>query len=123
MSRQVTQWLLFAALFCTVPVVYFMFVIAGLLPLVAILRLCFSGTWGFIIFNLVHLVIYGPMLFLAARYLTHLVFRLAPPARLAAIAVILALAVAVSLQPLYGVGHGDYAPRTLYRLFEPGYLG
>lgn len=122
MNQNTTKWILFAAMVCTMPVLYFMFAVAGMLPLVAIIRLCFTGVWGFKLFNLIHLLVYGPILYLAAKYLTHWLFSLSPRRRSLGIAVALALALLISLLPIYGIGHGDHEPVNLYQLFQHGRL-
>lgn len=107
---------------CTMPVLYFMFVVAGVLPLVAIIRLSFTGEWGFKLFNSLHLLVYGPILYLAAKYLTRWLFSLAPQRRALGVAMALALALLISLLPIYGIGHNRYDPVNLYHLFQRGRL-
>ena len=122
MNQCTTKWVLFAAMVCTMPVLYFMFVVAGVLPLVAVIRLSFTGVWGFKLFNSLHLLVYGPMLYLAAKFLTRWLFSLSPQRRALGIAVALALALLISLLPIYGIGHSQYAPVNLYQLFQHGRL-
>jgi hypothetical protein len=122
MTPGVTKWLLFAAMFCAVPVPYFMFVAAGLLPLVAVARVSAKFESGARLFDMLHLVVYGTLFYLAARYLTHWLFSRPPRVRMLGVAVALALAVLISLLPVYGVGHGNYSPVNLYALFRDGWL-
>jgi hypothetical protein len=122
MNQRTTRWVLFAAMVCTVPLPYFMFVSAGLLPLSAVIRLGFTGVWGFKLFNSVHLLIFGPLLYLLAAFLARRLFLLAPPGRIPGVAVALLLVLGISLLPIYGLGHNDYAPVNLYQLFQPGRL-
>ena len=107
---------------CTVPVPYFMFVVAGLLPLVAVMRLSFTGVWGFKLLNSLHLLVYGPILYFAATFLTRWLFSLSPRRRALGVAVALALALLVSLLPIYGIGHSLNDPVNLYQLFQHGRL-
>lgn len=116
------MWVLFAAMVCTMPVVYFMFVVAGVLPLGAIIWMSFTGEWGFKLFNILHILVYGPMLYFAAKYLTRWLFLLSPERRALGVAVALALALLLSLLPIYGIGHSSYDPANLYQLFQHGRL-
>ena len=120
MSQRATTWLLFAAMAVTVPLPYFMFVIAGLLPLVVVLWLMTTGGWGFKLFNAIHLVIYAPLLYMLAWFLARRLGAL--PARVRTLATLAcALAIgALGALPLYGVGHNVYTPVNLYRLFQRG---
>jgi hypothetical protein len=122
MNQRTAKWILFAAMVCTVPLPYFMFVSAGLLPLSAVIRLGFTGVWGFKLFNSVHLLIFGPLLYFVAVFLTRRLFSLAPPGRTLGVAAALLLVLGISLLPIYGLGHNDHVPVNLYRLFQPGRL-
>jgi hypothetical protein len=122
MTPSATKWLLFAAMFCAVPVPYYMFVIAGLLPLIAIFRMSVDFASGARLFDMLHLAVYGTLFYLAARYLTHWLFSRPPRVRILGVSVALALAVLISLLPIYGVGHGNYSPVNLYALFRDGWL-
>jgi hypothetical protein len=122
MTPSATKWLLFAIMSCAVPVPYFMFVVAGLLPLVAVLFMSVKFASGVRLFDILHLVVYGTLFYLTARYLTHWLFSQPPRVRSIGVAVALALAVLISLLPVYGVGHGNYSPVNLYALFRGGWL-
>jgi len=99
-----------------------MFVVAGVLPLVAVLLLNFTGVWGFKVFNSLHILVYGPLLYLASRFLARWLFSLSPQLRLFGVILALALALAISLLPVYGIGHSQYGPGNLYQLFQHGVL-
>jgi len=122
MNQRTTKWVLFATMVCTMPVPYFMFVVGGFLPLVAVLRLNFTDVLGFTLFNSLHLLVYGPLLYLAAKFLTRWLFSLSPQRRALGIAVALALALVISLLPIYGISHNQYDPVNLYQLFQNGRL-
>lgn len=122
MTPRTTKWLLFVAMFCTVPVPYFMFVVAGLLPLIAITRLSVIGVWTVRLFDLLHVLVYGVLLYLAAIHMTRWLYLLAPRRRALGVAITLALAALMSLLPIYGVGHSNYEPVNLYELFRRGRL-
>ena len=93
----------------TVPVLYFMFVIAGFLPLIEIVRLLRQGPWGFQLFNAIHLLVYGTIFYFLARFIARRLVRLELPWRVTGVAAIAAAMVAVSFLPIYGVGHSAYA--------------
>ena len=122
MNQRTTKWVLFVIMVCTAPVPYFMFAVAGVLPLLAVMRLSFTGVWGFKLFNSLHLLIYGPMLYLAAKFLAHRFFSLSPRRRALGVATVLVLALLISLLPIYGIGHSRYDPVNLYQLFQHGRL-
>jgi hypothetical protein len=122
LTPSATKWLLFAAMSCAVPVPYYMFVIAGLLPLIAVARVSVNFESGVRLFDMLHLVVYGTLFYLAARYLTRWLFLRSPRVRRIGVAVVFALAALISLLPIYGVGHGNYSPVNLYALFRGGWL-
>lgn len=119
MSARAITWVLLVLMVATLPVLYFMFVIAGFLPLIEIVRLLREGPWGFRLFNGIHLVIYGAIFYLIARLAARWLARLPVAGQVAGVAAIAAVLVAVSFAPIYGVGHNEYAGVSVYRLFFP----
>lgn len=118
MSESAIKWLLFCLMAATLPVIYFMFVIGGFLPLIAIAAISFSGAWGSMLFNVLHLVIYSLLFYWAARFIARRISMLAPQWRIAGLAVISIALAAISFLPIYGVGHHEYRPVNLYRLYH-----
>ena len=120
MSKESAKWLLFTVFFVTAPVPYFMFVVGGLLPLSAILYLDSTGVLGFKLFNTLHLLIYGPLLYLAAKLIARWLFSLSPPARTAGLVAFVVSFVVIAFAPIYGVGHSSYQPANIVGLFQHG---
>lgn len=64
-STTTTKWILFFSMCAIVPVFYFMFVFAGLLPLLAVLLIALNNTdsWAVILISAVHCVIYSALFY------------------------------------------------------------
>ena len=102
----------------TVPVLYYMVVIGGYLPLIAIIALSFSGVWGFVLFNAVHVVIYGALFYWMARVIARRLAALPRAWSIAGFAGISTALVAIAFLPVYDVGHHESTSVNLYRLFH-----
>jgi hypothetical protein len=111
--------MLFGLMAATVPVLYFMFVIAGFLPLIEIARMMREGVWGFKLFNGIHLLVYGTIFYFLARFIARRLAQLSVAAQWTGFVLIAAALVAVSFAPIYGVGHNQYAGTSVYRLLFP----
>jgi hypothetical protein len=118
-SEKAIRWTLFCLMAATLPVLYFMFVIAGFLPLIEIARMMREGVWGFKLFNAIHLLVYGTIFYFLAGFIARRLARLSAGRRWAGFGLITAAMVAVSFLPIYGVGHSAYAGVSVYRLFFP----
>lgn len=116
MGERAIRWVIFGAMVVTFPALYFLFVIAGLLPLVYVawLTRLDPSLW---LPNVVHLVIWGAIFYGAAWLAAKGLVRTPQWARLAAVALIIGALAWVALQPIYGVGHSEYAGVSVYRLF------
>ncbi len=118
MTAKRMKWVLFCLMVATVPVLYYMFVIDGYLSLLAIVALSFRGVWGFVLFNVVHLLIYGALFYWMATVISKRLARLSRTWRLVSFGSISAALVAISFLPVYGVGHHESQPVNLYRFFD-----
>jgi hypothetical protein len=116
----VIKWVLFCLMACTVPVLYYMFVIGGFLPLIAIVALCFRGVWGFVLFNVIHLAIYGALFYWLARFISRRLALLSDGWRIAGFAALSSALVAIAFLPVYGIGHHESQSMNLYQLFRRG---
>jgi len=115
-SENTIKWILFGLMGATVPVLYFMFVIGGFLPLIAIVAMSFTGTWGFALFNAIHVLIYGAAFYWIARVVSKKLAMLPRRWKVLGFATVSMALAAISFLPLYGVGHHEYQPVSLYRL-------
>lgn len=116
MGERAMRWLLVAVMAATVPALYFLFVVAGFLPLayVAWMTREDPSLW---LPNLIHILVWGAMFYGVAWLVAKLLSRLPQAARFSMIAAIACGLVWVAFQPIYGVGHSQYAGVTVYRLF------
>jgi hypothetical protein len=121
-SENVMKWGLFCLMAATVPVLYYMFVVGGYLPLIAIVALSFRGVWGFVLFNAVHLLIYGALFYWVAKAVARRLALLPHMWSLLGFASLSIALVAISFLPLYGIGHHESQSVDLYRLLT-GLLG
>lgn len=106
----------------TVPVLYYMFVIGGYLPLIAIVALSFTGVWGFILCNVVHILIYGALFCWIAKVISKRLALLSHIWKIVGVACISTALFDISFLPVYSVGHHDSQAVNLYRLFHSNLL-
>lgn len=118
-----TKWALFVAFLFTVPVPYFMVVVGGLVPLffilvqsvrglvVAVPKFTAEGFWMIAILW-AHVVILGGILYVAARAIHWILFRVLPQrlAKFLVFALIAALVLLAAFFEVYRVPGHDYAP-------------
>ena len=121
-DEKTMKWVLFCLMAATVPLIYFMFVVGGLLPLIAIMAMSFSGVWGFKAFNAVHLALYAPVLYWIAKILSRRLSSLSQRSKVVLFVGISIVLVASSFLPLYSLGHNESQSVNLYRLFNSGLL-
>jgi hypothetical protein len=118
------KWLLFCLLATTVPVVYFMFVVGGFLPLIAIVVFTVrDNVWGARLFDALHLAVYAPLFYWLAKTLARWLSLLSPRWSFLGFVGIAIVLLAISFLPLYGVGHNQSPGVNLYRLFRGGVMG
>lgn len=118
MSASAIKWVLFGLMAATVPALYFMFVIGGFLPLIAIAAISFTGTWGFKLFNAIHIVIYGLLFYWVAKLVSRRLSLLPRWWKNAGFAALSIALVSISFLPLYGVGHNVFQFVNLYQLYD-----
>jgi hypothetical protein len=121
-NRQLAQWMLFVAMVFTVPVMFFLVQVVLVAPLAAVIFVSIrSGTTGFLIFGAVHTVIFGALLFLAARLVAGVLEHI--PKRnvrlLAQLGVIAFLMFVASLGPYSVGGHSNDQTYTWLHTFHP----
>ena len=117
------KWVLFCLMATTVPVLYFMFVVGGFLPLIAIAWMGVTDDFGGPrIFDAVHLVVYAPLFYWVAKIISRRLSSLSRRWKFVGFAGISVAIAALSFLPLYGLGHSEYQAVGLYRLFNSGLL-
>jgi hypothetical protein len=112
------KWVLFCLMATTVPVLYYMFVVGGFLPLIAIAAMSFRGVWGFVLFNALHLLIYGLLFYWVAKLIVKWLGVLPKPWRFVGFAGVAAALAAIAFLPVYGIGHHESQSVNLYRLLH-----
>ena len=120
MAERLIKWVLFCLMACTVPVLYYMFVVGGFLPLIAIVALSFRGVWGFVLFNAIHVLIYGALFYWIARFIAQRLVSLSYGRRIAIFAAVSVALIAIAFLPVYGIGHHESQSMNLYQLFRRG---
>lgn len=109
-------WVLFCLIVITVPVLYYMFAVGGFVPLIVIAAVSFKGTWGFALFNAVHLLAYGALFYWIAKVVCRRLALLPQRRKVRVFAGLSAALVGISFLPVYGVGHNVLQTVNLYRL-------
>ncbi len=118
LTENTIKWALFLAMAATIPVLYFMFVVAGFLPLIAVAYVFLSdGVWGSKLFTALHLLAYGSVFYWMATALARHIAKLSTRLKVLGLAGILLALATVSTLPIYGVGHSEFQSVNLYRLF------
>ena len=99
-------WILFTVMFLSVPVVYFVLLTGGFLPLITIAVLGFDHA-VFALISVVHMVVWCPVLYLVARAVSRRVSAMPAPARRIRVAVLCGLLFGMTLLPVYLAPAGD----------------
>ncbi len=112
------QWTLFATMACTVPLLFFAFVVGGFLPLLflalAVLQSPDSMWW---LLGGIHLAVYSPILFLTSRLIAKLIFGRPEHQQRYLFGGLVGGLLLLGLVPLYGASHGSIAFRNVYQIY------
>lgn len=118
LSQTCMHWLLFVAMAFTVPTFYLLFVVGGWVPyvglIVIVLRDITVPASLFFLVGVVHLTVYGWLLFAVAGCVARGLSRKDLQMRKILLLTILAMLLFISLIPLYGLGHGGRELHTAY---------
>ena len=121
MNRKLAQWSLFVTMAFTLPIIFFLFQIVLVAPLAAIVFVSIRMGSGLLILGTIHTLIFGPLLWIAARFLVRAIERI--PTRNARLAVhlgIIACLVFVAWLGPYSVGgHSNDQNYTWLHTFHP----
>jgi hypothetical protein len=77
---------------------------------------------GLRVFDAVHLVVYAPLFYWAAKIISRRLSSLSRRWKFVGFVGISVAIAALSFLPLYGLGHSEYQAVGLYRLFNSGLL-
>ena len=102
-----------------VPVIYFMFVVAGFLPLLAVFLIAVNntGSWAVILISAVHCVIYAAIFYFVSSAGSHRLGRLSPSQRNRKLSVIVGSLLLIGALPIYGGGHGRFEWKNIYQIY------
>jgi hypothetical protein len=118
MTLRTIQWTLFAAMACTMPLLFFAFVVSGFLPLLflplAVLR---SPDYMWWLLSGVHLAVYSPILLLICRLIAKRLLGLPEHQQRYFVGGLVGTLLLLGLVPMYGAGHGSIDFRNVYELY------
>jgi hypothetical protein len=110
------QWTLFAAMAVTVPLPFVAVLAGGFLPLVVVAVILGSDSSMWLL-GAVQLAVYGPLLFLASRFIARLLGDRPRQHQRLLFGGIVGGVVLMGLAPLYGASHGTISFRNVYQVY------
>jgi hypothetical protein len=118
MTQNTLKWFIFAMLVATVPVIFFLFVWVGFLPVAGIIAMSATGgDFPLAMVGLVHIALFGGVFYGISVLVSRVCADASQRVRLG-VAVIIGIALGVvTLQPWYGIGRGFH---SLYYLLLHG---
>lgn len=118
------RWLFVAALAGFLPLFWYMFVVGGVLPYGAILLITIHNlsNVGILLWNGIHLTIYGAALYWLAGLLVKLIERYARGHILLGAAIVFLILAGIGLLPIFGAAHGRVEWMNVYDLYASGKL-
>lgn len=119
MQRKYVRGVLFVGLAAFVPLFYYLAVVGGLLPYGGILLIAIRNlpNSSILWFSLIHLMIYGVVLYWLAEFIARLLIRVASVHVWPATAVVLLLLSSIGLLPIFGAAHGQIHWMNAYALY------
>jgi hypothetical protein len=119
MQHTCIRWLVFVGLAAFVPLVYYLAVVGGLLPYGGILLIGIRNLANdsMLVFSLVHLAMYGVLLYWLSGLIARSLARLAGTRAWLATAVVLLLLAVVGAMPIFGIAHGHIKWTNAYMLY------
>jgi hypothetical protein len=119
MTRRAIRWSLLLPMAAFVPLLFYMFVVGGFLPYTAILVFTLRNlsNHSLLLFNAVHLIVYGLLLYLAAGSIARLICRLPERRRLVIAGLIVLILAFVGFQPIFGAGHGSFEFKNAFQIY------
>ena len=119
MQSTCIRWLLFVGLAAFVPLFYYLAVVGGWLPYGGILLIAIRNpsNSSILLFSLIHLTVYGVVLYWLAGLIARIINRLASGYAWLATAIVLLLLASVGAMPIYGAAHGQIHWMSAYELY------
>lgn len=124
MQRTYIRWVLLVGLAAFVPLFYYLAVVGGLLPYGGILLIAIRNVSdaSLLLFSVVHLTIYGVVLYWLAELIARFLIRIAGGYVWFATAIVLLLLAGIGLMPIFGAAHGQIRWMSAYELYASGTL-
>lgn len=118
-GERALSWILFAAMAVAVPVIYWLVVVGGFVPLlvIAIVTVRNLSLDMLLAINAAHLLVFGTIFYVMARWISKRLTRLEPRRRNRMAAAIVAAMAILGLAPIYGAGHASIDWINLYQLY------
>lgn len=122
--RTYIRWFVFVALAAFAPLPYFLAVVGGLIPYGGILLIVVNNLLdvSLLLLSLVHLAIYGVVLFGFADLIARSLMRFAKEQLWFATTVVLLALSCIGLMPIFGLAHGQIQWMNAYELYISGTL-
>ena len=117
MQRKYIRWIIFAGLAAFVPLFYYLAVVGGFLSYGAILLIAIRNFTELLWFSLIHLIIYGFILYWLAGLITKLLVKVAGKNIWFVTVVVLLVLAGIGLIPMYGIAHGQIHWANVYELY------
>ena len=116
--------LVFAGLAAFVPLFYYLAVVGGFLPYGGILLIGLRNLSdsSLFLFSLVHLGVYGLLLYWLSGLIARLLNRLPGPGAWVATAMVVLLLAGVGALPIFGIAHGHIQWTSAYAIYGSGKL-
>ena len=109
----------FLGLLAFLPLVYYLAVVGGLLPYGAILLIAIRNINdpSLLMFSVIHLAIYGVVLYWLSGVFTRLIVRVAGAHTAPATVIVVLVLTGIGLLPIFGIAHGQIQWRSAYALY------
>jgi hypothetical protein len=119
MQLRYVRWPLLIGLAAFVPLFYYLAVVGGWLPYGAIFLIAIRNLSdpSFLLFSLIHLTVYGAVLYWLAGLIARVLIRLAEGHVWLTTAVALLLLASLGAMPIFGIAHGQIRWASAYELY------
>jgi hypothetical protein len=123
-QRLFILWAIVLGLALFVPLPYYLAVVGGFIPYAAILLIMMENIADgeMVLFSLVHLAIYGVLLYWLARLILRLLMKFLISHLVFATVLVLLILMCVGLMPVFGIAHGHINWTNAYELYVSGRL-
>lgn len=113
------RWLIFVGLAAFLPLFYYLAVVGGFLPYAGMLLITLRNVKdaSILVFGLIHLALYGALLFWIAGVITGMIERRARNHAWPATLAVLVLLAGIGALPVFGIAHGQIRWLNAYQIY------